>query len=65
MYGIQKDGIEELICRAATEIQYREQTSGHVVGWGGKKGEGGMYGESNMEIYVTICKTDSQREFSV
>ena len=24
-----------------------------------------MYGESNMETYVTICKMDSQREFAV
>ena len=24
-----------------------------------------MYGESNMEIYIAICKIDSQREFSV
>ena len=24
-----------------------------------------MYGESNMETYVTICKTDSQQEFVV
>ena len=24
-----------------------------------------MYGKSNMETYITICKTDSQREFSV
>ena len=24
-----------------------------------------MYGESNMETYNTICKTDSQREFAV
>ena len=32
---------------------------------GGKKGEGGMYGESNMEIYITICKTDSQWEFAI
>ena len=24
-----------------------------------------MYGESNMETYITICKMDSQREFSV
>ena len=23
------------------------------------------YGESNMEIYITICKIDSQREFDV
>ena len=24
-----------------------------------------MYGESNMESYITICKTDSQWEFAV
>ena len=24
-----------------------------------------MYGESNVEIYNTICKIDSQREFAV
>ena len=24
-----------------------------------------MYGESNMEAYITICKIDSQQEFSV
>ena len=27
-----------------------------LVGWG-EEGEGGMYGDSNMETYVTICKT--------
>ena len=27
--------------------------------------EGGMYGESNMETYITICKVHSQREFGV
>jgi len=32
--------------------------------WGGG-GEGGMYGKSNMETYITICKIDSQREFAV
>ena len=30
---------------------------------GGREGE--MYGKSNMETYITICKTDSQREFAV
>ena len=29
----------------------------------GEKGE--MYGKSNMETYITICKIDSQREFAV
>ena len=24
-----------------------------------------MYGESNTETYITICKTDSQREFTM
>ena len=28
-------------------------------------GEGETYGESNMETYITICKIDNQREFSV
>ena len=23
-----------------------------------------MYGESNMEIYITVCKIDSQQEFA-
>ena len=28
-------------------------------------GEGEMYGKSNMETYIIICKIDSQREFAV
>ena len=24
-----------------------------------------MYGENNMKTYITICKTDTQREFAV
>ena len=32
---------------------------------GGEEGEGEMYGESNMEIYNTIYKIDSQQEFAV
>ena len=28
-------------------------------------GEGEMYGKSNMETYITICKVDSQWEFAV
>ena len=41
--------------------RHREQTHGH----GEKAGEGEMYGKSNMETYITICKIDSQREFAV
>ena len=41
--------------------RHREQTYGHGE-WGG---EGGMYGKSNMETYIIICKIDSQWEFAV
>ena len=41
--------------------RHREQTFGH----GEKGGEGEMYGKSNMEAYITICKIDSQQEFAV
>ena len=38
----------------------REQTYEHrELG-----GEGEMYGERNMETYITICKIDSQWEFA-
>ena len=60
IYGIQKDGTDEFICRAAME----KQTQGTDTG-GGEEGEGEMYGQSNMEIYITICKIDSQWEFAV
>ena len=39
----------------------REWTYEH----GKRAGEGEMYGKSNMETYITICKTDSQREFAL
>ena len=32
---------------------------------GGEEGEGEMYEESNIEIYNTMCTTDSQWEFTV
>ena len=41
--------------------RHREQTYRH----GEKGGEGEMYGKSNMETYITMCKIYSQREFSV
>ena len=28
-------------------------------------GRGEMHGKSNIEAYITICKTDSQQEFAV
>jgi len=35
--------------------------------WGDRKrgGEGEMYGKSNIETYITICKIDNQQEFAV
>ena len=41
--------------------KHREQTYGH----GERGGEGEMYGESNMETYIIICKIESQWEFAV
>ena len=34
-------------------------------GHGGRGGEGKIYGESNMETYITIYKIDSQKKFAV
>lgn len=31
----------------------------------GEEGEGRMYGESRMNIYISICKIDDQWEFNV
>ena len=41
--------------------RHREQTYEH----GEKGGESEMYGENNLETYITICKIDSQWEFAV
>ena len=39
----------------------REQTYAR----GERGGEGKMYGKSNMETYINVCKIDSQWEFAV
>ena len=41
--------------------RHREQTYGH----GERGGKGEMYGESDMETYITTCKTDSKWEFAM
>ena len=41
--------------------RHREQTYGH----GERGGQSEMYGKSNMETYITICRIDSQWEFAV
>ena len=39
-----------------TDIENRRMDTAGV----GEEGEGDLYGESNMETYITICKIDSQ-----
>ena len=41
--------------------RHSEQTYGH----GERGGEGEIYGKSNVETYVTICKIESQGEFAI
>ena len=53
--------LENLFTRQQWRNRHREQTYGHAE----RVGEGVMYGESNMESYITICKIDSQQEFAV
>ena len=36
-----------------------------TYGPGERGGEGEMYGKSNMETYIIVCKIDGQREFAV
>ena len=43
------------------EKRHREWT----YGYGERGEEGEMFGKSNMETYITICKRDSQQEFAV
>ena len=40
--------------------RHRKQTYGH----GERGGESEMYAKSNMETYITMCKTESQWEFA-
>ena len=44
-----------------TGQQWRNRHREHTCGHGERGGEGELYGESNMETYITICKIDSQR----
>ena len=58
------DGMDEFIFKGAMEKQIQRTDLRTRVG-GGEEGEGEMYGESNMETYITICKIDNQQEFAV
>jgi len=43
-----------------TDVENRLLDTAEVEG-----GDGEMYGESNMETYITICKIDNQWEFAI
>ena len=46
------------------ENQWRQRTDLWTRLWS-QEGEGGMHGENNMETYIAIRKTDSQKAFAV
>ena len=48
-----------------TGQQWRNRHREYTYGHGERGGEGEMYGESNMETYITICKIHSQWKFAV
>ena len=47
-----------------TGQQWRKRHREQTYGPGKRGGEGEMFGNSNLETYITICKIDSQREFA-
>ena len=53
--------LKNLFTRQQWRNRHREQTNGH----GERGGEDEVYGKSNMETYITICKIDSQWEFAI
>ena len=48
-----------------TGKQWRKKHRKQTYGRGERGEEGEMYGKSNLETYITICKIDSQWEFAV
>ena len=48
-----------------TGQQWRNIHTEWTYGHGERGREGEMYGKSNKETYITICKIDSQGEFAV
>ena len=47
------------------EQQWRNRHREQTYGCGKRGGGGEMYEKSDMQTYITICKTDSQQEFAV
>ena len=50
-----------LFARLQMRKRHREQNNGHRE----RESGGEMHGKSNIKTYITICKTDSQLQFSV
>ena len=53
--------LKNLFAEQQWRNRHREQTYGHEE----RGGESKLYGERNMETYITICKIESQQEFAV
>ena len=45
--------------------QWRNRQREMTYGNGDRGREGDMYGKSNMETFITVCKIDTQWEFAV
>ena len=48
-----------------TGQQWRKTHREQIYEHGERGGEGEMYGNRNVETYITICEIDGQREFAV
>ena len=48
-----------------TGQQWRNRHREQIYGHGERGGEGKIYGKINMEVYITLCKIDSQQGFAV
>ena len=57
MYGLQKNGADDAVCRAPVETQTREQ----ICGLNG----GGRVGKKRKVAWELPCKIDRQWEFAV
>ena len=62
IYGIQK---KKVLKNLFTGQQWRNRHGEYTYGHGERGGEGEMYGKSNAETYITMCKIDSQWEFAI
>ena len=62
---IRMESIKMILKNLFTEQQWRNRHREWTHGHGERGRESEMYGKSNMETYITICKVDIQQEFAV